>query len=283
MKKWIAGLAFLIICVGIGWRLYIAYADRQYMQKTYPFLEQLLAVYSVTSWSGAGQEPPVVDEDSEWGGQNFVLSCPAISWGEEVSRLRGDILDCFLEVGERTLAFDGSKVMGPQLSASGDYFYDFRWESVFGYELDLNVVGSGETGVLTDEECRGELDARGVSNGLEYCSFQTYDITVSGLRASESFVFTVVNGWIEYDDALNPNRREEWIFWIGELGPYTLGELNRLIQRIFRELGLPDTKVSQVAPRLEVSWLKKDREFVTSLIEASSDVGELTKYLEGSK
>ena len=61
--------------------------------------------------------------------------------------------------------------------------------------------------------------------------------------------------------------------------------MNRVIQTTFREIGISNTQVEQVAPALEAAFRKRNRDFFDGIVKslsATDDLSDLGKYLRGS-
>lgn len=275
-------LAFICISIGIVWGIIQSIDRRQRLEHSFLRLEKLLSVYSITAFRSRNQLPPTYIEDLDFGGAAATLSCPEIEWGTPESRADGELLNCLLLPKVYWIARAGEQFEAPQIFPTENLTPEFSWDSVFGYELDLRFLPISDSIYEADQNCVAEL-ARFSSN--DECFIGGYSIFVSGLPASDGFSFSARQGEIVYNDDGSLNRLWDWRVSIDELENITLGDLNRVIQTTFREIGISNTQVEQVAPALEAAFRKRNRDFFDGIVKslsATDDLSDLGKYLRGS-
>lgn len=287
-SRYVIALVVVAISVGgIAVRLHIAGTAKDRLGEAYPRLEQLLAIYSVINWRSPEQLPPIVTEDNYRGGSEFQLSCPNIAWGSGGFDKSDSLFKCFAVRTEHYVPEDGAKVTGPQFKQDEDWSYHFKWDSIFGYEVEIHVQGyearEKESPIRKQvEACREEL--RGYANGPASCRFAMYHVAITGLTVAKSVEFITADGRTTWNSDGSVNRRNERLIYLDENTPVTIGELNAVVQKTLRALGFAEKDLSSVAPKVEVLWMGKDDAFLRALVaefDKAPDLVKLSGFIQG--
>lgn len=287
-KVLIVSTLSLLMLVGIIFRIYSNIAARDQLASMYPKLEKLVAIYSLVGWRKPEQHPPLIKEDSEWGGNEFQLQCKNIIWGKGNIPDPGELFSCLIEPVEKITHIDSETIMAPQLNDSGDYWYSFSWETLFGYEMEVSISGDTSTDkTRTALQKKINEDRTNCANELgrqQPCSFTTYYVTMKGLTHSGSVSFLVSEGYPSWLSNGTVKPRYEWVIYIDDdEEPITVSSLNKFIQLTARQMQIKDTDLAKVAPELEAMWMNKDRVFIDGLfaeIEKAQDLMKFSGYLK---
>jgi hypothetical protein len=287
-SRWIVATTFLFLAiVGIATRIHLNYSAKQKLAEMYPKLEQLLAVYSVLSWRSNDQRPPMVAEKSETTGGEFTLNCPKIAWGKGGHDRTDSLFSCFGEPRKVYVPEEGKEVETIQLISAEEYSYKFAWDTVFGYELAVSLDGyeAFEKGSLIAQDREACLKEReSYRDGHAHCRFNMYQVKLSGLSVSKSVSFITANGTLSWNPDGSVQRRDERVIYFDQNTPITIGQLNAVIQRTLRALGIAEQDVSKIGPQLETLWMGKDGAFLRALVAEIDKVPDLTKlsgFLQG--
>lgn len=288
-KFFVVAALSLLMLAGIAFRTYSIMITRYQLASLYPKLEQLIAIYSIVGWRTPGQLPPLIKEDSEWGGMEFRLKCSQLDWSRNGVSAPGEIFSCFMEPMEKFI--ESRPILAPQLNDSGDYWYTFSWESLFGYEIKVNITGDTSTEQTRSalekkikedrDNCENELSR--YANAADICSFTTYHVTIKGLTHSGSVSFLVSEGYPSWNSDGSVIRREEWVIYIDDEEPISASSLNKFIQLTARKMQIKETDLAKVAPELEAMWMNKDKVFIDGLfaeLEKTQDLMKFSGYLK---
>lgn len=267
--------------------------ERAALLAVYPRLEQLLAVYSVLSWRSASQGDPAVRLTADYGSRDFVLEC-GTDGGDGAARSRpGVLFDCLAKEVLHREPVDGDTLRGPLFVPSEDLHYRFTWETLFGYELDVEVNPSPlEHAVLYQlrdslhgpvaAACKAEV---GEEAADRVCYPLVYPIAIGGLPVSRAMTFLAAASHPVFLSDGSVDRRDGWVVYLeGDATPVSAGELNRTIQLAMRQLQIADTDLRKVAPALEVMRVANDAKFVAAMIaelERAPDLTKLVSFLGG--
>ena len=248
----------------------------------------MIAIYSLTSWRSSAQTIPKVTLDSEWGGRVFDLACKNINWvAEGGPQGDGALFDCFREMVLQPEIAEPGEVLAPLVSENEDLWYEFQWDSLFGYQYDVivNPERSSELykvrdGLRKDRACEREASR-------ELCSFSTYVVQIRGLTSSDRVAFVAASGHPVRLSNGSVDRRDGWTVTLGgqESSAMTIGDINKAIQLTARTLGFEETDLAKIAPKLETIWMKKDKAFLTTLFSELAKLPELStvaRFLKAS-
>ena len=178
--------------IGIGFRIYTASATKGRLSEMYPRLEALIAIYSVLNWTSPEQRPPKVTERSQYGGSEFTFDCPGLKWGTGGFDRSDALFSCFASPKTKYIPEEGKEIETTQFAGGEEWSYDFAWEAVFGYQVNVTVSGYEAVDEKSDlrkqrEACLEELKT--YSNRDSICYFSTYHVKLEGLTASKSISF----------------------------------------------------------------------------------------------
>jgi hypothetical protein len=280
MRYLIALVAVVLAGTGIAVRVHMANAAKERLAKTYPRLEALLAIYSLFNWRSPEQRPPKITEKTETGGSELTLDCPSIQWGKGGFDRSDSLFSCFTSPRIVYVPEEGKKVKTIQLISAEEYSYRFAWDSIFGYEMQVNLRGyeafEENSPIRKEREaCLQELER--FSNRHETCSFHMYRVRLGGLSVAKSVSFITADGHLTWNPDGTVNRRRERVIYLTEDSPVTLGQLNSAVQKTLRALGIAESDLSKVAPSLEVMWMGKDEAFLRALVAELDKIPDLTK------
>lgn len=286
-KYVVVGIVLILSVAGMATRLYLAGSSKQKLAEAYPRLEALLAIYSVLGWRSSGQLPPDVTEKSETTGSELTLNCPRIPWGAGGVDRTDSLFSCFAEPRTVYIPEEGEEIQTTQLIPAEEYSYDFAWDSVFGYELKVRLQGyeafEKESPIARERAaCLEELQDD--ESGHATCRFNMYRVTLTGLTAGESVTFITADGRLSWNPDGSVQRREERIVYLDQDTPITVGEIDAVIQKMFRAFGIAEQDIAKTAPQLEVLWMSKDDAFLRALmaeIDKAPDLIRLSEYLQG--
>lgn len=256
-------------------------ASETLITKLYPKIEQAIAMYSLISWHNYEPTTIQVKEDSEWGGRQFTLDYPDSLENAD----RPTLFDLFIETENRYFPIDGVESVVRRLTNIEDYWYHFKIESLFGYELDIEVNPSLnehkelyelKSKIEVDSDCMEELNI--YSNADEICKFIVYPLRIYNLPASKEFTILVSNGYLDWNSDGTVNRIDEWVFYYGESQYFTSGNLKKLIQVLLRKLQITENKLEIAIPKLESRWYNLTEANINSVINELNRNDELSKF-----
>lgn len=238
-------------------------------------------MYSLLSWRSVHQSTIQVIEKSEWGGREFTLSYP----NSTNSPKSPTIFDLFMETENRYFPLDGEEYVVPKVTNIEDYWYRLKIESLFGYELDVEVNPSPnpfkelyelKNRIELDSACLEEMNI--YSNGEEFCRFTIYPIRIHNLSSSKEFTTLASNGYLEWNTDGTVNRIDEWVFYYNENEYFTSGNLNKLIQVLLRKLLVTDSNLEIAIPKLESRWYNLSEANINTVISELKNNEELSKF-----
>jgi hypothetical protein len=292
-NKLIVAIVFAIAIAGIAYRVIIRKMETDELSKIYPKLEQLVGIYSLVGWRHSQQQAPNIKEDNDFGrgGREFTLVCDkGNKWGTG-GFFPGELFSCFME--RRHVVIDGEEIEAFQVVTNEDYWYEFEWISLFGYDLHVTISPRSATHTelykLRDQlndtsACEQELARFDKADRVKLCSFSIWAVEISGLTHSRSVPFLVSNGYLSWLADGSVDRREEWVIYMKDVTPITLGAVNKFIQLTVRKMQITDTDLSKIVPELEAKWMNKDKAFLDSLFDELDHIPDLMKisdFLKG--
>ncbi|MBL0881940.1 MAG: hypothetical protein IBJ16_01100 [Chitinophagaceae bacterium] len=256
-------------------------APEALLSKLYPKIEQAIAMYSLISWHNYEPKTIQVKEDSEWGGRQFALDYPDLL---DYSN-KPTLFDLFLETENRYFPIDGVESIVRKMTNTEDYWYQFKIESLFGYELNIEVNPSPnvykglyelKSKIELDSDCMKELSI--YSNAEEICKFTVYPLRIYNLPASNEFTILVSNGYLDWYSDGTINRIDEWVFYYEEGQYFTSGNLKKLIQILLRKLQITENELEIAIPLLESKWYNLSETNINSVISELNRNDELSKF-----
>ncbi len=251
--------------------------DAEHLKQTLrPFakLEKLFAVYSLIAWVSPQQKRPYVIENDAFGdGDAFLLDCVGVGDGDEGVEM-GQLIRCFSEPVTRFVPRAGEEVETTALVRSDEFWYRFKWHSIFGYEMDV-FVNQGDT----------SLADRLASDGLEGAGpLPAYALSISNYGHSDESIELVVragsvdsldNGAIVVDD-------DDVEIYFGDEYMMTGKELLRTIRLLCRELGVDRPDLASAAAEVQTRLLRQTPQSIgrlTNAIESDSGIGRVLDAL----
>jgi hypothetical protein len=293
-QKILAASLTVIAFIGGGYRIYRAWDAKRMLERTYPKIERLMAIYSFLHWRSPQQQPPeLVGADSFGGSDHLFLKCENVQWDKGGFVKPGELLECFIKPVPKWFDGEEEPVEVSQVSSSEDFWYTFKWETLFGYELDVLVgvdpIQHGQLYVLrdsVDRQQRAMCEEEYGTNGseLDHCQFITYAIELADREKGFSATFLASNGHLVYLANGALSRSAGWVIYLDDVEPITVGNLNKFIQTFARSLGMSETDLVKVVPELETIWLGMDHAFTERLfdeLESLPDLEKLTGFVEG--
>ncbi len=79
------------------------------------------------------------------------------------------------------------------------------------------------------------------------------------------------------------DRRDEWVIYIDDSEPITVGALNKFIQLAARRMQFGEVDLVKVAPTLEARWMGKDKAFLDDIFAEIGKTPDLLKISISSK
>lgn len=285
IPKMVSALVFISALSAAGYRLYSEYDARNQLAQMYPKIEELVLIQSLVNWRKDDQLPPkiTVFNNLGAGSREFPLSCKSIQWGTTKISEPGELFSCFREEVEHE--FEGEKFGAPQLNTSGDYWYNFHWETLFGYEIEVEVIGDTGTSknpLLLYEKLRTDSkqcleENKRFKNVDELCALTAYRVTIKSPAITQPVSFAVSQYLFHSQDGAI-TKGTGWVLYLRDgLDPIRLQDLSRFLQLSFRELGIAETNLEKSVPQLQTLWLNKDRKFVSSLFSEIENLPDLVK------
>ena len=283
--KILSALALISALLAAGYRIYSEYDARVELAEMYPKLEELVLIHSLVNWRKADQSAPKITSLNNIQGDSkeSSLKCKNIQW--EVSKVSsaGELFSCFQE--EIEFEFEGEKFTGPQLNTSGDYWYTFHWETLFGYEVKVEIIG--DTGTtkkplplyekLRTDSAQCQEENKSFKNVDEMCALSAYQVTITSPAITQPVRF-VVSQYLFHSQNGAITRGDGWILYLRDSPePIRLQDLSRFLQLSFRGLGVAETNLEKSVPQLQTLWLNKDRKFVSSLFSEIENLPDLIK------
>lgn len=222
-------------------------------------LEQLIAVLSLLNWRSADQRPPHIKEDSEWGGRSYTYDV-GMSWGSAGFTEPGELFSHF---AEETLKrdIDGNEFQGYSLTPNEDFWYEFRWVSLFGYELEITISpdrGSAAYALRDEIEAANRSTMRSELGNQFAFDIPLYVVRISGMRRDMHIDFVASGGKLVHLSNGSVDISREWVVYIDDTQPIGLGALKRFILIALRELGCQGESLEQSAHAFEKLWIKTE-------------------------
>lgn len=267
----LTGTAILLVIVGI--QIYSNYIERQRVEQLFPKLEELISIYSLVAWKKNGQQAPLVKENG-FTSDLFRLECSNIDWDSESMVMPGDLLDCLSQPKE--VLFQGEYIPSYNVVPNVDFWYQFRWPSLFGYEFEVNINLHPLASERFQEEIKKEFKEpcasyEDFSDEVIVYSFELHELTAAGKTR-----FDAVSHHIECAASGAAYLVEEWVYYIDD-EPVSAAQLNRFIQIIARQMQISDVDLSIIAPKLEVVWRNRDKTFISGVLDSVSGIPDLSK------
>lgn len=236
-------------------------------------LESIIAIYSVLAWRSARQEPPVIKQDSEWGGKVFLLECDNATWGSE-SRA-AELFSCFVE--ETMEQLEGEEFLVPRLTPNEDYYYQFEWNSLFGTTLNVEISPAGEKALyaLRDELAKDVIAAH--EEGAP--EFLIYVVSVKGLPESGSVQFLAAEGYYDWLQNGTVWPRKGWVVYVHEDRRLTIEVMERMI---LEAAPSPETvgDLERAVHLIQVAWLTRNTEYLEWLLKNNDALFDLLGEVE---
>ncbi len=209
-------------------------------------LEKFLAIYSILYWQSCNQNMPEVRPGNNFGrsDQNFDLSC---YYGTDWEHAPGGILlDCFLEPTTVYNPVTGEEVETTQLIANEDYWYNFNWDVILGYPVEITVNPQhGDYNliddIVIDENCQ---EATG-----ESCYYPSYALELGGLWVNSSIELVVSRGYTFWYPDGNADSKDHWVVYLGSREHLGYEDLRSEIIERARIIGIGGTDIEQIAWR----------------------------------
>ncbi|KAA5538853.1 toll/interleukin-1 receptor domain-containing protein [Adhaeribacter rhizoryzae] len=183
--------------------------------KIYSFIEKVIAIYSLVFWRSPQQKPPILLEDSEWESKSFTLDCENIDWIHNSLVEPGELFECFSKIVTHRSSYESEPFEGYYVTPNPDYWYTFRWKSLFGYELDITVNPEKNGSLYEIVEALYKRTHDNTEEGHPL-HIRGYAIEIKGLRQSGNVFFVAGNGYLltsisGYNDLCN-----EWVIYFSE-------------------------------------------------------------------
>ena len=273
------GIAGFAIAVAVfGARIYMHYVSNQSFEKVYPKIEELVAIHSLVAWKSPNQPAPEIVEMGDRTGNRYDLQCRNIQWLPSEKVRPGALLNCFLESRRVLVPIEGKEVDSVNVVPDPDFWYDFKWQSYFGYELSISVNKSPREYLAVEEDIRKKFINPCAEQGNFGEDVRIYQFRIENLPSDRSVTFYAASGWIDCFPDGTVDRKQEWTLYVDDMDkPITIGEINRFMQVLLRQLNIADTDPSAAAPKLETLWRNKDTAFAANLVSTFEKMPDLTK------
>lgn len=185
-------------------------------KKIFTKLEMLIAIYSLVYWRSPKQLPPEIMRDSEWENNSFTLSCDDINWGSDVPGEPGELFSCFSEIVTQYSNYEREPFEGYYVTPNEDYWYTFAWQSLFRYQLDVELNPSPKSAYggyySLQNALENETSMTGDPEGYPL-PITGYVVQINGLRYAKSTGFLVGDGYmLSSVDGYN-HKRDEWVIY----------------------------------------------------------------------
>ena len=259
------------------------------LKQIYPKLEQLIAVYSLIAWRSQEQKELKISEDNniDGSGRSFKLECSQFTWDPYVSPKPGQLFDCFSETRKAIDEYSGQEFEASKLTSNYEYWYDFKWESLFGYEIDvrINPDYSGHKNLYelkdrlsVDSSCLTELGND--DHASRTCSFNIYVVDMGNLSASKEIAFLVSDGYLHWNSNGSVDRIDEWGVFFGNTSFITVSSLRKFIQQLLHRLNFAETDLAKAIPEVEAKWYNSNPSIVADLLKDAEKDKELKKIMD---
>jgi len=246
-------------------------------------LEQLIAVFSLLNWRSADQRPPLIKEDSEWGGKSYTYDI-SMPWGSAGLTEPGELFSHFSqETSQRDI--DGNEFQGYSLAPNEDFWYEFRWVSLFGYELEIRISpdrGSAAYALRDEIEASNRSTMRSELGDQFAFDIPLYVVRISGMRRANYIDFVASGGQLLHLSNGSVDIDRQWVVYIGDAQPINLGGLKKFILIALRELGCQGESLEQAVQAFERLWIQSEPRSLNIVLNklcAETDMTALTSFL----
>ena len=278
----LAAIGVLIVAIGFVGGILYRISDHRNFNDVYPRLEQLIAIYSLTAWKHPEQSSPEILRNGEYASDSFWLDCEKFDWDSSSKFSAGDLLNCFLEKQREYIAVEGQEFETYKIVPDIDIWYEFKWISLFGYELEVFVNDKPDLWNSLRPRVIEEFVNPCAEEGDYSDMVETYLFRIKGLSASEEVSFLASNKSVKCHADGSFSTSSEWVAHLEDGNKFTTGEMNKFIQIVARELEISEVDLSKSAPLLETLWRRKDAGFAKDLLaemKNAPDLSALTNFL----